>query len=191
LSGLVEAALFTILNYLIGSIPFSYLIAKAKGVDPRRVGSGNVGATNVARSIGFQFGIAALLLDIAKGFGAAFLTTTFSQPIWISGFAVAGHNWSLFLGFKAGKGVAATLGILLAISWPAFLITIAVWGLLALITRYVSIASVIALLTAPITIGLLSGISSAVWLMAVLGILSVIQHHENFSRVLQGTEGKL
>lgn len=191
MSGLVEAALFTILNYLIGSIPFSYLIAKAKGVDPRRVGSGNVGATNVARSIGFQFGIAALLLDIAKGFGAAFLTTTFSQPIWISGFAVAGHNWSLFLGFKAGKGVAATLGILLAISWPAFLITIAVWGLLALITRYVSIASVIALLTAPIAIGLLSEISSAVWLMAVLGILSVIQHHENFSRVLQGTEGKL
>ncbi|MBI1729849.1 glycerol-3-phosphate 1-O-acyltransferase PlsY [Candidatus Acetothermia bacterium] len=191
MSGLVEAVLFSILNYLIGSIPFSYLIAKAKGVDPRLVGSGNVGATNVARSVGPQFGIAALLLDIAKGFGAAILTTNFSQPIWISGFAVAGHNWSLFLGFKSGKGVATTLGILLAISWPAFLITIAFWGVLALITRYVSIASVIALLAAPIAIGLLDGISTAVWLMAVLGILSVIQHKENFSRVRHGTEGKI
>ncbi len=191
MSGIVELFLFAALNYLLGSIPFSFLVARAKGIDPRQVGSGNVGATNVARSVGIFYGVIALLLDIAKGVFSLLITSYFSQPIWISGFAVAGHNWSLFLGFKAGKGVATTLGVLLAISWQAALITAAIWGGLTWLTRYVSIGSVIALLSAPVTLWLLGNSPEAMGLMAVLALISIFQHRENFKRILRGVEGKI
>ncbi|OGF53191.1 MAG: acyl-phosphate glycerol 3-phosphate acyltransferase [Candidatus Fraserbacteria bacterium RBG_16_55_9] len=179
-------------SYLLGSVPFSYFIAKARGVPLQRVGSGNVGATNVARSVGLPYGLLALALDAAKGALSAYLAMIWSLPIWLSVFSVAGHNWSIFLHFKSGKGVATSLGILLAISWPALLITLALWGLVAWATRYVSIASVAALLASPFCL-MLWGTTSpeAIGLMAGLAALSAFQHRENLQRLLRGEEHKL
>lgn len=180
-----------VLNYLIGSIPFSYFIAKLKGIDLRDVGSGNVGATNVARSVGLIYGVVALLLDILKGFGAALLTLQLSQPVYLAGLAVLGHNWSIFLGFKSGKGVATTLGILLAISWQVFLIAIGIWVVITAITRYVSIASVIALASVPLWLYLLGAEIDYIALMGLLATMSLIQHRENFRKLATGEENKL
>jgi len=183
--------LYSLLVYLIGSIPFSYLVARARGVDIRRAGSGNVGATNVARSVGLPYGILAFLLDWAKGIVAALLPLWGDLPIWTAGFAVVGHNWSLFMGLRSGKGVATSLGILVVISWPVFLITLALWAVMAALTRYVSVASVSALLLSPIWLLLFQRSPEAVGLMAGLAVLSAFQHRENFRRLLQGQENRL
>lgn len=174
----------------MGSVPFSYFIAKIKGIDLREVGSGNVGATNVARSAGLLFGIVALLLDILKGFAAALLTIQLAQPIYLAGLAVIGHNWSVFLGFKSGKGAATTLGILLAISWESFLLTVGIWILIAAISRYVSLASVIALASAPFWLLFLNSSTESILLLSVLAVISIIQHRENFRRFAKGEEKK-
>ena len=183
--------LFALWAYLLGSIPFSYLIARAKGVDLKRVGSGNVGATNVARSVGLPYGVLAFLLDWGKGALAAWLALGWGLPVWLSAFAVAGHNWSPFMGFRSGKGVATTLGILVVLSWPAFLLTLAVWVGLAALTRYVSIASVTALLLSPLWLWLLRASGVSIELMLGLGVLSAFRHRENFRRLLRGEEHRL
>lgn len=183
--------LFALLAYLLGSIPFSYLIARAKGIDLKRVGSGNVGATNVARSVGLPYGVLAFLLDGGKGALAAWLALWWGLPVWLSAFAVAGHNWSAFMGFRSGKGVATTLGILAVLSGPAFLLTLAVWVGLAALTRYVSIASVTALLLSPLWLWLLRSPPESAGLLLGLGLLSAFQHRENFRRLLRGEEHRL
>lgn len=183
--------LYALLSYLLGAIPFSLFIAKARGVDLKRVGSGNIGATNVARSVGLPYGILALLLDAAKGAIPAYLATVWSVPIWLSAFAVAGHNWSIFLRGKSGKGVATSLGILLVLSGPVLLITLVLWAVMAVATRYVSIASVSALLISPVALLILGSSAEAVGLMAVLAVLSAFQHRENWQRLLRGEEHKL
>jgi glycerol-3-phosphate acyltransferase PlsY len=183
--------LFSLLAYLIGSIPFSYLIARARGVDLRRVGSGNVGATNVARSVGLPYGVLAFLLDWGKGVLTAGLAEYWGVPIWLAGFAVVGHDWSLFMGLRSGKGVATSLGLLMIISWPAFLLTVGLWALVAWLTRYVSVASVSALLLSPLWLYLFKTPGEAVGLMIALGALSVFQHRENFRRLLRGQEHRL
>lgn len=186
-----EQALFSLLAYLLGSIPFSFLIARARGVDLRRVGSGNVGATNVARSVGPAYGVLALLLDGAKGVTAAYLAAIWGFPIWLAAFSVVGHNWSIFMGLKSGKGVATSLGILLLLSWPVMLITLAIWGLVAWISRYISLASVSALLLSPLMLLARGEGAEEIGLMAALGLLSAFQHRENFLRLIRGEEFKL
>ncbi len=183
--------LYALFSYLLGAIPFSLFLARARGVDLTRVGSGNVGATNVARSVGLPYGILALLLDAGKGAISAYLATVWSVPIWLSALAVAGHNWSIFLRFRSGKGVATSLGILLVLSEPVLLITLVLWALIAGVTRYVSIASVTALIISPLALLVLGGSAEAVGLMAVLAALSVFQHRENFQRLIRGEEHKL
>lgn len=183
--------LYALFSYLLGAIPFSLFLARARGVDLTRVGSGNVGATNVARSVGLPYGILALLLDAGKGAISAYLATVWSVPIWLSALAVAGHNWSIFLRFRSGKGVATSLGILLVLSEPVLLITLVLWALIAGVTRYVSIASVTALIISPLALLVLGGSAEAVGLMAVLAVLSAFQHRENFQRLIRGEEHKL
>lgn len=182
---------YSLLSYGLGSAPFSYLIAKARGIHLPQVGSGNVGATNVARSVGLPYGLLALALDAAKGALSAYLATAWSLPIWLSVFSVAGHNWSIFLRFKSGKGVATSLGILLVLSWSALLLTLALWGLVAWATRYVSIASVGALLVTPLWLAIGGASTEAIALMAALAVLSAFQHRENFRKLLRGEEHKL
>lgn len=155
------------------------------------MGSGNVGATNVARSVGLPYGVLAFLLDGSKGTLTALLALWGGLPLWTAGFAVVGHTWSLFLGLRSGKGVATTLGILVVISWPVFLITLALWMVIAALTRYVSVASVTALLLSPLWLWILRAAPEAVGLMAALALLSAFRHRENFRNLLQGREHRI
>ncbi len=180
--------------YLVGSLPFSYLVARLKRIDIRQHGSGNVGATNVTRVVGVGYGLLALLGDVGKGAAAAWLTGALDVPLWLSGFSVVGHNWSLFLGFTGGKGVATTVGLLLAFSWPTLLVTVAIWGVTVLLTRYVAVGSMVALLLTPGVLYLFQ-VPSVKWelvgLFGVLGLMAVWQHRSNIQRILQGEESQI
>jgi len=180
--------------YLIGSLPFSYVVARLKNIDIRQHGSGNVGATNVTRVVGVGYGALALIGDVGKGVVAAWVANLLNAPLWLSGLAVVGHNWSLFLKFTGGKGVATTLGLLLFFSWPALLVTVGVWVVTVLLTRYVAVGSMVALLSVPLVFYLFQA-PSANWelvgLFSGLGLLTVWQHRSNIERILQGREGRV
>jgi glycerol-3-phosphate acyltransferase PlsY len=193
-----EAAAAAVAFYLIGSIPFSYLIARFSGkLDIREHGSGNVGATNVGRVVGVGYGILAFMLDAAKGIVSGGLAQSWDVPIWLAACAPIGHNWSVFLKFTGGKGVATTLGLLLIVSWQALLVTAGLWLLAVAITQYVSLGSIIALLAAPIVIYLFPNKlkNEVLWgtiiLFAGLGILSAWKHRSNIQRLIDGQESKI
>ncbi|HEY8240881.1 MAG TPA: glycerol-3-phosphate 1-O-acyltransferase PlsY, partial [Kiritimatiellia bacterium] len=148
--------LFAIASYLIGAIPFGLIIASIKGVDIRKVGSCNIGATNVLRSVGKPWGIATFIADALKGFLPAFLF-----PRWLPGTdptltsivcgfsAILGHNFPVYLKFKGGKGVATSAGALLGIAPLAVAIGGAMWALIFFTTRYVSLASIAICIVVP------------------------------------------
>ncbi len=181
------------LCYLIGSLPFSYVVARLKHIDIRQHGSGNVGATNVTRVVGVGYGAVALIGDMGKGVVAAAVTSALHAPVWLSGLAVVGHNWSIFLKFSGGKGVATTLGLLFFFSWPALLVTVALWGVTVALTRYVAVGSMAALLLAPVVLYFFQA-PSANWeiigLFGALGLMTVWQHRSNIQRILHGTESR-
>lgn len=185
------------LCYLLGAVPFSYLIACLRKIDIRQHGSGNVGATNVTRVVGVGYGLLSLLGDVGKGAVAVWLTGFFNLPLWLSGFAVVGHNWSIFLGFTGGKGVATTVGLMLGFGlWPLLLVTVGIWIVAVLITQYIAVGSIVALLLAPGALYFLESPSNAVrWrliaLFALLGLLTVWQHRSNIRRIAQGAESKI
>lgn len=181
----VAAAL---LSYFMGALPFSAWVASGRGVDIRKVGSGNPGATNVTRALGMRWGILSFLLDAGKGVAAVVLTGALGAPLALSGLAVVGHNWSPFLRFSGGKGVATTLGLLLPISWPAALCTMGLWASLMALTRKVSLSSVLALLASPVILWLWGGAGERVGLFAALGALSLWRHRQNIQRLLRGQE---
>jgi glycerol-3-phosphate acyltransferase PlsY len=180
--------------YLVGSLPFSYLVARLKRIDIRQHGSGNVGATNVTRVVGAGYGALALLGDAGKGVFAAWLTSVLGAPVWLSGLAVVGHNWSVFLKFTGGKGVATTLGVLLFFSWPTLLVTLLVWAVTVALTRYVAVGSMLALLSVPLVLYLFQA-PSVNWeifgLFGVLGLMTVWQHRSNIQRILKGEESRV
>lgn len=180
--------------YLVGSLPFSYLVARLKRIDIRQHGSGNVGATNVTRVVGVGYGVLALIGDVGKGVFAAWLTNLLSVPLWLSGLAVVGHNWSVFLKFTGGKGVATTLGLLLVFSWPTLLVTLALWVVMVLLTRYVAVGSMVALLSVPLALYFFEAPSvnwELVGLFGALGLMAVWQHRSNIQRILQGEESRV
>ncbi len=185
------------LCYLLGAIPFSYIAGRLKGLDVRQVGSGNVGATNVTRVVGVSYGLLALLGDVGKGVVAAWLTSAWQVPLWIAGFSVIGHNWSVFLRFTGGKGVATTVGLMLGFAlWPTLLVTIVIWIATALLTQYVAVGSMAALLLAPGALYLFQTPASAanlelIGLFLVLGLLTIWQHRSNITRIAQGREGRI
>lgn len=177
-----------IVSYSLGALPFSKWIARWQGVNIQETGSGNPGATNVARSLGLAFGTIVLVLDLAKGAAAAALAQGLETPLILSGFAVIGHNWSVFLHFRGGKGVATTLGVLAVASWPAASFTVGVWLILVALTRKVSLGSVIAVLSAPIILWFFVKNLELIWLFAALGVLSVVKHRKNIRRLFDGEE---
>lgn len=180
------------LCYLIGSLPFSYVVARFKNIDIRQHGSGNVGATNVTRVVGVSYGALALIGDVGKGVAAAWLTSALNAPLWLSGLAVVGHNWSIWLKFSGGKGVATTLGLLLLFSWPALLVTVGVWIVTVLLTRYVAVGSMIALVLIPGVLYLFGAKDfELLGLFSTLGLLTVWQHRSNIQRIVQGTESQI
>ncbi len=190
-------------GYLCGSLPWGlWLGLWLRGLDVRTVGSGNLGATNVYRSLGPGIGVATLLLDIAKGAlpvwlvpGAPWAAAFPGGAAWCAlavGFAaVAGHVWTFLAGFRGGKGVATTVGVLLALSPPAFAVFVAVFAATLLITRYVSLGSILGAIAFTVALWRFSpdGIESPAFLLgALLAIVVIARHRENIRRLLRGEE---
>jgi glycerol-3-phosphate acyltransferase PlsY len=186
-------------GYILGSIPFGYLLVRATGGgDIRFQGSGNIGATNVARASGWSVGAATLVLDVAKGFLAVWLAGHFSggniRIMMFAGLAaIVGHVFPVWLRFGGGKGVATALGVFLAICWPATAAAVVLFLLVALFWRYVSLASVSAAAALPLLVYMLYApghappvaVTSSTLLAAALVI---IKHRGNIERLLAGTE---
>ena len=183
-----------LVSYLVGAIPFGYLVARWRGVDIFQQGSGNIGATNVARVLGWREGVLTLLGDVLKGFLPVLLAMYFGLEPWeISWVGLAsflGHLYPVFLKFKGGKGVATALGILLAVAPAGTLILASVFALVATTSRAVSLASLIAAVLAPLVLWLLWYPLPFVGLSFVLALLIVIRHRENIQRLLAGVEPK-
>ncbi len=191
--------------YLLGSIPFGVLVAKAKGVDIRASGSGNIGATNAMRVLGKPAGILVLILDALKGYAAVawlpvVLSRCLGEPPTVPGVlpvlagigAVLGHNYTCWLKFKGGKGVATSAGVYLALAPWAVLIAMVVFLLAVASTRYVSVGSIAAAVALP----------AAVWVMTphnlflgivttALGAMAIYKHKSNIQRLRAGTESRL
>ncbi len=180
-------------GYLLGSIPFGLVLTRlAGGTDPRRIGSGNIGATNVLRTGSRPLAAATLVLDAGKGAAAALLLALVDDTSGlIAGFlAVVGHNFPLWLKFKGGKGVATTLGLLLAVAWPAGLLSCATWLAVAALFRYSSLAALVALVLSPLFMSWVAG-GPPVYMAAALAVLAVIRHRANIQRLIGGEEPKI
>lgn len=185
-------------GYLLGSLPFGYWVARAHGVDIFKVGSGNPGATNVKRTLGAKAGNTVLALDVAKGaiatawpllpIVAAPAATTLALIGVVA--AVLGHSFSIFTGFRGGKGVATAAGGLLVLTPVACAIAAATWVVALYVFRYVSLASILAA-TAAITASWLlpHHVASSVIVSLLAGFV-IVRHHENIKRLLSGTENK-
>jgi glycerol-3-phosphate acyltransferase PlsY len=193
-SPLIAAAVALLCGYLCGSIPFGVILTRLAGTqDIRSVGSGNIGATNVLRTGNKALAAATLLGDMLKGTAAVLITLYFSNRnlAMVAGFgAFIGHLFPVWLGFKGGKGVATYIGILLGLAWPAALAFCVIWLAVAALTRYSSLAALIASAATP---GVLLATSSG-YEPVLFGLLTVIlwiTHRDNIARLLQGTEGKI
>ena len=196
-------ALPVILAYFLGSIPFGYLIVKwQRGGDVRAIGSGATGATNVLRTAGRAAGIATLVLDALKGFAAVYLArwlTGTGGNSWVVALAavaaIAGHIFPVWLGFKAGKGVATGLGVFLAIAPLAVACAALLFAGVVALTRYVSLGSILAALSMPVWALLFErqnpDLVPIVVALVLSAILIVGKHHQNISRLLAGSEHRL
>jgi glycerol-3-phosphate acyltransferase PlsY len=182
-------------SYLLGSIPPGYLISKIiQGKDIRYLGSGNIGATNVGRTMGTKWGLITLLFDIAKGAVAVLLARYLIESnlfIAIAGvMAIVGHNFSLFLKFKGGKGVATALGVFLALAPRAVLPSLAVFAVMLMIFKFVSLGSISAAAAFPI-FTYFFGYPNEITGGAIIGsMLIIIAHRTNIKRLIQGQENK-
>ena len=185
-----------IVSFIVGSIPFGIIIAKAKGVDLNKVGSGNIGATNVLRSIGKGPAALTLLGDILKGTLAVAMGGYFGVGLWYQGlmgiFAILGHNFSVFLKFRGGKGVATSLGVLIIYAPTPALLTIAIWLIVAIFTRYSSLGAIISFGLLPLNIYLFDFENREKLLIAVcISVFIIMRHGDNIMRLLKGAERKI
>ncbi len=181
-------------GYLLGSIPFGLLLARLAGLgDIRKLGSGNIGATNVLRTGRKGLAAATLLLDGGKGAGAVLLAGFWGpDPQLMAALgAVLGHIFPFWLRFQGGKGVATVLGVLLALAWQAGLAACATWLLIAGLLRYSSLAALVALAAAPLYVWLFTRDLQLVQLIAVLAALVWIRHRVNIVRLIKGEEPKI
>jgi len=197
--------------YLLGSIPFGFLVAKAKGIDIRSVGSGNIGATNAMRVLGKPAGIFVMVMDVAKGFVAVWLLPIFIFSFFvpvdhhpssetvrkgveiIAGIcAVLGHNYTCWLKFKGGKGIATTAGVYLALAPWALLVALVVFILALLASRIVSVASMSAAVALPVTVWIMTPHNYFLGIVTTaLGVLAIYKHKSNIQRLIAGTENRL
>jgi acyl phosphate:glycerol-3-phosphate acyltransferase len=190
---------WVLLSYLLGSLPIGILLARVKGRDPRTIGSGNIGATNVMRAAGKTMGIITLLGDALKGFLPVWLAMRFGLPeitVAAAGFAAfLGHLFPVYLRFKGGKGVATALGIFLAFNYVAVLIDFVVFAALLWRWRYVSLGSLVCTILMPFILLVLKTPAPTpvayVVLCAVMVIPIFIKHRANIKRLLAGTENRV
>ena len=180
--------------YLLGAVPFGLLVARAKGIDLRKFGSGNIGATNAMRAVGKPLGILVFVLDAAKGFAPAWFLRSEGTG-WALGAgcaAVLGHTFPPWPGFhfRGGKGVATGCGVWMALNWVAALVAIAAFALSLAATRYVALASVAASFSLPVALKLLGAEDRLVLAAAAMALLIAVLHKPNFVRMAAGVEPK-
>ncbi|MBU6364321.1 MAG: glycerol-3-phosphate 1-O-acyltransferase PlsY [Acidobacteria bacterium] len=191
----MNQALVLVVAYLLGSIPFAYIAGRLNGVDLRTVGSGNLGATNVFRTLGRTVGIAVMVLDIAKGaFAVLIAQWVVGGPWWpiaAGALAILGHVFPVWTGFKGGKGVAVGAGALVGLVPAASGVLIILWLLIVVLTRYVSVASIICALAAAPLAWAFGAPWSYVAFIGLAGLFVIIKHRENIQRLLAGTENRI
>jgi len=197
---LFTALLIALGAFLLGSIPTGYLVARAKGIDIRQHGSGNIGATNVFRTLGKPLGILVFVFDALKGFAAVWLAMKFggssAWPGIIAAVAViAGHNYTPWLGFKGGKGIATSAGTLLALAPWAVLCIAIVWFVVFKVSRYVSLASISAAAALPVAVAALwsagcGGNGPLLGFTVLISALAIWRHRSNIQRLRAGTESR-
>jgi glycerol-3-phosphate acyltransferase PlsY len=189
------SALVVFIAYVLGSIPFSYVVARRRGVDIRRVGSGNVGASNVLRSAGITAGLLALMLDFLKGViatGIALWRAPLDLVPEIAALAVVlGHVFPPWLRFRGGKGVAVAAGAYVFLMPAPLIGSLLVFMSLVALTRYVSIGSIAAAISLPILAALMAEPRAAYSLAAVVALLILLKHQSNVTRLIRGTENRL
>ena len=180
--------------YLIGSIPTGLLLGKAYGVDVRKEGSGNIGATNLYRTVGRKVGIITLIGDCLKGLLPVVLVKFSALPpefaAWVGLAAFCGHVFSVFLKFKGGKGVATALGVFLALAPLAVAIAVTLFAVLLVVWRYVSLGSIAAAAVMPLVVFLLGGSRTVTTVTLIIALIVIARHYENIKRLLSGSENK-
>ena len=194
---LLHSVVFILVAYLFGALPIGLLVGRmVKGIDVRDYGSGNIGASNVWRTMGPVWGIAVFLFDFCKGFFPTLLAGRMHEvspwlPVLVGLAAILGHNFSPFLKFKGGKGVATSLGVVYGLSPIAAAVGFAVWGLCLLVTRYISVSSMVAaVVTSLVLIGLNRDLPHVLFALLV-AFFVVIKHRSNMARLKAGTEPKV
>ena len=193
----MKTALIIISCYLLGSIPFGYIVGKLfKKVDIRELGSGNIGATNVFRILGPSLASLVLIGDIGKGIFSIYLVQYFNIDnlliLTIAGLAViCGHDWSLFLGFKGGKGIATTFGVVFALNPTISILALIIWGVVVITTRYVSLSSIFAVISIFIFTILFKQPYEYIMFSAIILILGIFKHKENIKRLKLKKERKI
>ena len=199
-----------LISYLIGSIPTGYIFGRAlKGIDIRKFGSGNVGATNALRVLGKPAGIAVLVLDILKGFVVVFflgniivaritgIPDDITTRLLLGLSCICGHNWTIFLKFKGGKGMATTLGVLLGLTVKVaglkliFALVILTWLVVFIITRIVSLASILSGITLPVYMFLFKQPRILICSSVLLSMFIILRHKSNLKRIFEGKEPRL
>jgi acyl phosphate:glycerol-3-phosphate acyltransferase len=180
--------------YLTGAIPTSYIVGRTRGIDLRKEGSGNLGATNAFRVLGWRAATPVFIVDIFKGF-----FPTFFFPLWdkadnphlalaYGAAAIVGHVFSIYVRFKGGKGVATSAGVLLALAPVAVLAALVIWGTLVFTTGYVSLASIVAAAVLPFVILAVQGIGAVFYLSLALAAFVIFAHRANIKRLMRGEE---
>jgi len=198
--------LTALIAYLLGSIPTGFLVAKARGIDIRAMGSGNIGATNVFRILGKVAGVLVLLADAAKGCVAVLVVAPafcgwFNAPstpmardwfgICAGTAAILGHNYTCWLKFKGGKGIATSAGVLAALVTVPLLIILGIWIMVFALTRYVSLASISAAFSLPFATWAVGKNWTLVLVTAALAVLAIYRHKANIRRLINGTENRI
>jgi glycerol-3-phosphate acyltransferase PlsY len=180
-------------GYLLGSIPFGLVITRAAGLgDVRRIGSGNIGATNVLRTGNKPLAALTLVLDALKGTAAVLLAGMYgAEPAIAAGLgAFLGHLFPVWLGFRGGKGVATYIGVLVALAWQGALVFAAAWLAVAVTLRYSSLAALVAAVAVPVALFFLGAIQVA-WLFVLMSLIVFVRHRANIQRLFAGTESRI
>jgi len=182
-----------VVGYLLGSIPFGLLLTRLAGYgDVRKIGSGNIGATNVLRTGSKALAALTLLLDLGKGAAAALIGMEWGIDAVLAASAavVIGHMFPVWLGFRGGKGIATALGVLIVIAWQVALVAAVTWLAVAILFRYSSLAALVAAVAAAAYAGFAVPGERAV-LIAAIALVVILKHHENIRRLIAGTESRI
>lgn len=187
-------AALVVAAYLIGSIPTGLILGKACGVDVRSEGSGNIGATNLYRTVGRKIGVITLIGDCLKGFIPVMAVKYSMLPsdyaVWVGLAAFCGHVFSVFLKFRGGKGVATALGVFLALTPQALAVAVVIFAALMFFWRYVSLGSIAAAAVMPVATALFGGGRVLSLVTLLIAVIVILRHHENIRRLLSGTESR-